>query len=287
MMRRTVSLLPVCVLLLTSGCIERMVDFHVKRLEGLRVTGIDGKGFNLQVRCRLENPNPLGARVEKIRFKNYSGAHLLGQGQLAGPVPVEAHSQFTLKVPVRVAYAKLPADFPERVKDGSLELRTEVDLTARSKLGSYSMHLSSTDRVKIAEALKVAIGGSFRGRAFRVERISLSGLKLRNVKLRIRFVARNLFAFPVRIRRGVYKISVNGEPFGDGKLEQPIALPPHGQKQVDAEVTATHGAVALAIGAMMGADPRFRVKGTVWIDPVGGVSKLPLDIEADASVFGD
>ncbi len=41
-----------------------------------------------------------------------------------------------------------------------------------------------------------------------------------------------------------------------------------------------------AIAAMMGQDPRFRLTGTLWIDPIGGVSELPVDVEADSSIFG-
>lgn len=275
-------------LLLTAQvrCVERLVDFHVRRLEGLRVTGIDGDGFNLQVRCLLENPNALGARVRDVRFKTFSGDHLLGEGSFAGPVEVAARSRFPLRVPVRVSYKRLPADFPTRVKDGTLLMRVEVDLTAGTKLGSYSMHLRTEDRVEIAEALKVAIQGPFKGQAIRIDRITLGGLKLRQVKLRIRFTARNMFAFPVQVRRGEFRIAINAEHFGDGKLAGPLALPPTGSRTVEAEVVASHGAVGRALGAMMGADPRFRLKGTLWIDPVGGVSRLPLDVEADSSVFG-
>jgi len=272
-------------LLICTGCVDRLVDFHVHRLEGVRCTGIDGNGFNLVVRCQLENPNALGAEVSQVRFRSLTGSHLLGQGRFPGPVKVNANSRFVLQVPVRVSYADLPADLPRRVASGMLLMRTEVDLRAKTSLGSYSMHLTTEDRVKIAEALKVAIQGPFQGQAFRIDSIRLAGLELRRIRLRIRFVARNMFGFPVRIRGGRYSVSINGALFGDGKLERPIAVPPRRTVTVDAKVLATHGAVTQAIAAMLGADPRFRVKGTLWIDPIGGVSKLPIDIQAGSDIF--
>ena len=273
------------VLLLQGACVERLVDFSVRRLEGVRCTGIDGNGFNLVVRCRLENPNPLGARVSQVRFRTFTGENLLGQGRLPQPVEVAPRTQFTLEVPVRVAYADLPADLPGRVQDGALPMRTEVDLTATSKLGSLDMHLTATDKVQIAQAMRVAIRGPFSGQAIRIQGISLAGLELRRVKLRIRLVARNMFAFPVHITSGRYSIAINGSHFGDGKLEQAVRLPPRGQVLVDAKVLATHGAVGQAIAAMMGAAPGFRLTGTLWIEPIAGVSRLPLDVEADSSIF--
>lgn len=105
-----------------------------------------------------------------------------------------------------------------------------------------------------------------------------------HLKARVR--ARNFFAFPVRIRRGVYSISINGSHFGDGRFDEPLSIPPRSAVERTMEVGASHGAVGSAIVAMMGAEPRFRLKGTLWIDPIGGVGELPLDVEADSTIFG-
>jgi len=279
----------VCLLalpLVAVGCVERLVDFHVRRVEGVRVTHIDGEGFNLVVRCRLENPNRLGAELRDVRFRSLVGQDRLGEGTLPGPITVAARSPFTLEAPVRVAFARLPADFPARVRGGFIRLRTEADLTAKTQLGTYHMHLVSEDRTRIAEALEVAIQGPFKSQAFRIDRITLGGVALRRVSLRVRFTARNLFPFPVRITRGSYTIAINGSHFGDGTLQQPISIPPRGQASAEVDLLATHGAVGSAIAAMMGQDPRFRLKGTLWIDPIGGVERLPIDIEADSTIFG-
>lgn len=154
-------LLTTALLVGQGGCVERLVDFHVRRLVGVKVTGIDGRGFDLRVRCELENPNSLGAAVTRVRFSTYLGQHLLGEGRLAGPVKVAARSSFTLEVPVRVAYDRLPADLPRQVADGTVQMRTETTFTATTRLGSYTMRLRAVDRTEIAEAIKVAIRGCF------------------------------------------------------------------------------------------------------------------------------
>jgi LEA14-like dessication related protein len=262
------------------------MDFQVRRLVGVKVTRIDGQGFDLRVRCELENTNKIGAKVSQIRFRTYLGRHLLGEGQLAGPVEVGPGKRFTLEVPVRVTYGSLPADLPRRVEGGSVRLRTEASFVARTRLGSYNMRLTSTGKTRVAEALKVAIRGSFKGDALKILAINLGDLKLRRVQLKARIRARNLFAFPIRIRRGVYAISINGSHFGDGKFDEPMKIAPRSSVERTMTVAASHGAVGSAIVAMMGAEPRFRLKGTLWIDPIGGVGRLPLDLEADASIFG-
>lgn len=286
---RIVALAPVGLLLWVSascGCVERLADFHVRRLLGVRVEGIDGRGFNMKVRCELENPNPLDAEVSEIHFRTYLGKSLAGKGQMAGPVKAPARSRFKLEVPVRVAYDQLPADLPARVADGTVLLRTETDLRAKTRLGTYRMHLVSTDRTKIAEALEVAIQGPFKGHGLKIMGIRLGGVQLRRVRLKARVRARNQFAFPIRIRRGSYRIAINGEHFGDGALSVPITIGAKSQVETTLEVTATHGAVGKSILAMMGQEPHFKLTGTLWIDPIGGVSRLPLEVEADSSIFG-
>jgi len=32
-------------------------------------------------------------------------------------------------------------------------------------------------------------------------------------------------------------------------------------------------------------DPTFRIFGTLWIDPIAGVSELPVDVTTDDSIF--
>ena len=270
--------------LVEGGCADRFVDFRVQRLLGMRVTKIDRVGFDTLVRCELENPNPIGAEIEDVVFRARMGEYLLGRGHLAGPVSVAARSHFQLEFPLRVLYADLPADFPSRVASGELKIVTEAGLRAHTRAGTYDMTLVSTGSTRIAESLPVAVQGPFRGDAVRVEAINLAGIELRRMRLRIRFVATNLFAFPVSIRRGELRLEVNGRFFGESRLGA-LLLPPRGSRSAEVEVAATHGAVAAVALSWLGEEPQFHLQGTLWIDPIGGVGRVPLDVRADASVF--
>jgi LEA14-like dessication related protein len=271
---------------LSSGCVDRFLDFRVERLVGVEVTQIDRGGFDLQVRCELVNPNPVSAEISQIRYRTFLGTHLLGSGQLSSRVPVASRSRFLLTLPMHVAYADLPADFPERVKGGSLLLRTVADFHAKAAVGSFDMHLVSEGTTRVADALQVAVQGPFQAEAVRVEKIYLSGLELRAVRLRLRLIARNLFAFPVGVQRGEFSLEINGSFFGKSALRHPLSLAPRSSVPFEVDVVATHGAIGSAIAAMMGSQPIFRVKGTLWIDPIGGVRRIPIDVRADSSIFG-
>lgn len=273
--------------LASAACFERWVTFEAKRIESLKVTAIEAKSFRLASRCLLHNPNSLDASVSNIRFVAKSGPHVLGRGKLAGPIAVKAKSTFPLTAPLTVSYADLPADFPARVSGGKLALTIETQLTAKTSLGTYTMELVSRGAPRIAEALEVAVRGSFRGKSLVIENYTLRELGLRGVTLDVHVKIANAFAFPLRIRRASYSLDVNGKPFGKGALKTAIALGPRSSARRKLAVRATHGAVGHAMSAIFGKAPKFRVRGTLWIDPIGGVDKIPIDLTADASVFAD
>jgi LEA14-like dessication related protein len=278
----TVAALALC----AGGCIERLVDFRVRELVALRATAIDDSGFDLRVRMRIENPNRLSAEVRDLRFVAFVGEHRIGAGSLAGPFAAPADASFELEAPVRVSYGDLPADFPARVKGGELELRTEARFRARTSLGDYAMRLESESRTRIAPALEVAVQGSFGGRALSVENVRLAGVELRRVRLRVRLRARNHFAFPITVRGGEFRLAINDQHFGESKLERPLALSPRGQAVAELAIAASHGVVGDVVVGMFGKEPQFRVRGHVEIAPIGGVSRIPIDVRAGSSVFG-
>ncbi len=272
-------------LVLAAGCFGHWVDFRVREISGLRARDIDDRGFGLTVRSRLLNPNRVGAVISDIRYRISTGNHPLGRGRIAGPIQVPARSPFDLDASLRVDYADLPGDFPRRVASGRLPLTVQTSLVAETRLGTFSMNLRSTGRVEIAEALEVAVTGSFRGRAVKVRRIRLASLSARAVELRLEVALHNAFAFPLRIERGEVELFVNGRYFGRSGIDSAVELPAGRTVIREFDVSAAHFRTWLAAGALLAGAPRFRARGVLWIEPIGGVSRIPFDLNADASVF--
>ena len=267
------------------GCVDRLVAFQVRRVTSLQVVRIEGDRFTMRIRCEVTNPNRVGARLSGIRFRTYSGEHLLGQGEVPGTVVAPARGGLTLTPLMSVRYDSLPADFPARVKGGELALTTRVVFRASSKLGSLDLNLSSRDRLAVASIVEVAVRGSFQGPNIKVARIQPRSFGLRRTLLEVDLRARNPFAFPVGVRRGAFELFVNGRRVGDASLDERLVVQPGRWAKIQTTLAADHGALGSALLTLLARDPRFRIKGTLWIDPIGGVSKLPIDVTADASVL--
>lgn len=268
-----------------AGCMDQLVAFQVRRVTGLQVVRIQGDSFTMRIQCEVDNPNRVGARLSGIRFKAFSGEHLLGKGAVSGTVDAPARGRLSLKSLMSVRYDSLPADFPARVSGGKLALTTHVSFRASSKLGALDLRLRSSDQVAVAQAMEVAVRGSFQGPNIKVERVQYGGSNLRRTRLTVGLRVRNPFAFPVGVLRGEFELSVNGRRVGDAALDKALVVPPGSSALLQVQLDADHGALGSALLALLANSPKFRVKGTLWINPIGGVSRLPLDVTADASVL--
>ena len=274
-------------LISASGCMDSLVAFQVRRVTSLQVVRIQGDSFTMRVQCEVENPNRVSAQLDGIRFKVFSGDHLLGQGAVPGTVEAPAREMLTLQSLMSVRYRSLPADFPARVRSGKLDLTTHVSFTATSKLGALELNLRSRDQVAVAQAVEVAVRGSFQGPNIRVERIQPTGFDLRRTHLTVGLRANNPFAFAVGVQRGTFELYINGKLVGDAALKKRSVVAPGSSALLQVQLDADHGALGAALLTLLARDPKFRVKGTLWIDPIGGVTRLPIDVTADASVLDE
>lgn len=279
------AFLPAALALLATGCFKHWVDFEVQRVSAMHVRAIDASGFDVTVRATIFNPNRLGATIRNVRFEARAGSHIVGRGVLAGPITVGARTGFEVDAPVRIAYADLPADLPDRVQAGFLPLTIRARVDAATSVGSFHMDLEDSSRVEIARALDVAVSGTFSGDALVVRRIAMISVDTESIVLRVVVDMRNAFAFPVRIRRGDVTLWVNDRRFGNAKLEQAIELLPGQPVTHTFDIAATHEDVLRTVKAMLDSEPVFRAQGTVWIEPIAHVSRIPFDVTADMSVF--
>jgi hypothetical protein len=240
----------------------------------------------MSVRSEVENLSPAGALLEDLKFRVWMGGHLVGQGSLPGPFRAAGRSRFTLEAPVWIAFESLPADLPERTRGRSVRLRVEATFRARTAVGSLSLRAEREGDVQVAEAIGVAVEGSFRSSSVSVIDMQPESIGLTRTTLRVRLRARNVFAFPIRVLRARCSVEMDGRPIGDGGMESPLVLPPRASREVDVSLEGTHGSLGHGLLSMLGGDPVVHIRGTFWIDPVAGVSRLPVDIRGSARAMG-
>jgi LEA14-like dessication related protein len=279
------SALVLVIALASAACAPRWVDFEVRRVRGVHVTAVDDDGMDVIVTSDIANPNRVGATLHNIEFRAATGPHALGRGALPGPVTANARSEFSLKAPMRIRYADLPADLPARVATGRLPLTVHTSLAATTALGTFAMNLAWTGETEIARLLEVALTGSFRSRAVRVQSIRLAGVGLFRMSLVVRVVMYNAFPFAVHIRGGALDLYVAGQYFGNTRITAPILLAPGHTETREFVISAAHLSAWRTLRATLDSSPRFRARGTLHIDPIAGVAQIPVDIRMDSSVF--
>ena len=267
------------------GCVNRMADFHVREIASVRVHDIDESGFEMTVLARVENPNRVSARVSDIRFHTSMDGAPLGQGRVPGPVEAVARSIFDLHATVRVPFADLPADLPARVAGGILPLTVMAAFVADTKLGRFPMRLTARGDTAIAEALQVLIEGGLSGDLVKVTRLSNVALGLTGVRLRVRVALRNALPFPVQVQRGDVALLLGHRQVGHTRIERGFTLPARARIHRDVEVHVGHGDMLRAGRSLMNGELAVGARGTLFIEPIGGVERIPFEVATDLSVI--
>jgi LEA14-like dessication related protein len=239
----------------------------------------------MQVRCRVHNPNRLGATIRDLRFEAFLGTHRVGRGSVPGSRQVAARSSFTLTAPVRVAYSALPADLPAQTRGGVLPLRVRASFRATTSLGTFRMHPESVSRVPVGPQIAVLVRSTFASRDTIRARVTRLRVGI-TVRIQVELSVRNRFPFPLRIRRAAYRVRVGDLPVGGGLLTRPWSLAPGRVVRRRFSLTVPAHIALRAAWKLRGRHaPRIRVRGVVWIDPIAGVERIPFDVLTDAGVL--
>lgn len=290
-MSKTVHLWSMCVwlLVLSGGCASRLANFHVQEITAVEVHHMDEQGFDMTVRTRVENPNRIAAELHDIRFQAASGDRVLGRGNVADSVAdsiaAPARSTFDLNATVRVQFTDLPADLPARIADGFLPLTVKAQFAADTRIGRFDMRLTATGRTAIARALQVMITGGVRSHILRVTRLTQVAVGLTGLRLRLRVAVHNAFPFAIFVRGGRIELALGQRRAGVAYIDEPLTLPPRAQQQREFDITISHGDMLRAMRSVWEGDLSVTARGTLNIDPIGGVDVIPFDVRADPSVI--
>ncbi|MCC6746200.1 MAG: LEA type 2 family protein [Deltaproteobacteria bacterium] len=273
--------LAVALLSCASGCAERLVRFKLARLTELTVFRMEREALSASVRCEVENPNPVGATLKELRFTTRMQGRVVGTGQVGQPLEVRGRRPFELRAPIRVRYVDLPSELPALVSTGSVPLEVEVHLVAETRLGRYPMRLTWQGRLPVARSVRVGVGGELADGAFRLRAVEVARVDLGGMELAVRLQATNPFPFPVGVRRVDYALFVGETFFGEGRSAGRLTLPARAGRELSLPLTATHMGALDGASALLRGASRLRVRGTVWIDPLAGVSAIPFDVTTE------
>ncbi|HEY3355110.1 MAG TPA: LEA type 2 family protein [Polyangia bacterium] len=279
-------LLVACLAALAGGCIPaRFVRFEAREVRAVKVLTVREDAADLVLTAVVVNPNPMAARVRSLSYKIFVAERLLGRGARAGAFDVAAHGEAVVDLPVRVAFADIPADLPAAVSGPDVPYRAEVAVDVTSRLGDHHFDLNRKGTVRIADAARMAVMGDFAARVLQVRGVRLLPIQLDGVTVVADLEVRNLFPFPLEIRRVEYAVSLAGAPLGEGRHDQPIVLPARGKAAVAMKLKVpltSLGTVARAIG-QGGTD--VRVTGRAYLAPIAGISVVPFDVRPDPALL--
>lgn len=272
---------------LVGGCSPQFATLRVAAISDVQVARIDRDGFDMVVVTRVENPNRLSAEVSDIRFVASIGEHVLGRGTVPGVVHAAAQSAFDIEAAVRVRFADLPADLPARIADGVVPLTVLTDMTAQTRVGEFDMTVRADGDTEIAASLPVMVRGALSAPVVQVAGVRSFGAGIGSITLRVQTRLRNAFPFPIRIKRGQVSLYLGEGRAGSSTFDVPFTLRPYQRSVREFELTITHGDLFRTLRALISGELGLRARGSLDIEPIGGVSRVPFDVLVDSAALAD
>jgi LEA14-like dessication related protein len=96
---------------------------------------------------------------------------------------------------------------------------------------------------------------------------------------------RNIFPFPLEVRRVEYAVSLGGAHLADGRHDTPIALAPRTTGRVDMALRVPLEAVPDVLRAVSRGGMEVRVRGKAHLRPIAGIAEVPFDVRLDPAVL--
>jgi LEA14-like dessication related protein len=268
-----------------AACIPaRFVRFEAREVRALKVTSVREEGLDAVLTAEVENPNPLAARIHYLRYRIFVGERLVGRGERGGDFAIAARGRAVVDLPVRVRFADLPADLPALLSTPVVAYRAEVAVDATSRLGKHHFDLDRRGKVRVSDAMKLTLEGDF---ALRVVRPR--GMWFHPAPDGIVVVAdvevRNIFPFPLEVRRVEYAVSLGGAHLADGSHERPITLAPRATARVEMELSVPFAGAPKVLRAVSRGGWEARVRGRAHLRPIGGIAVVPFDVRVDQALL--
>jgi LEA14-like dessication related protein len=152
----------------------------------------------------IENPNPLGMAVRRVRYDLKLNEKQFVQGTLDKGITVPASGSAPLEIPVTVAYL----DFFESVKAFIQADEVPYELSGSVTILAFDIPYRTTGKIPVPKLPSISL------KQVAIERLSLEGASL---VFRLGMENRNDFTLaPVGFR---YDIALGGVPFVEGRLE--------------------------------------------------------------------
>jgi LEA14-like dessication related protein len=185
---------------------------------------------------------------------------------------------------VRVRFADLPADLPARLAGPEVPYRAEVVVDATSRLGQHHFELDRRGTVRLATAMKLSVTGDF---ALRIVRLRAVRVRpgLEGLTVTANLEVRNVFPFPLAIRRVDYSVSLGGAHLADGSHDRPLRLGPGATERVEMALRVPLARVADVMRALGRGGTEARVRGRAHISPIGGIAEVPFDVRLDPALL--
>ncbi|MET0091126.1 MAG: LEA type 2 family protein [Candidatus Thiodiazotropha sp.] len=240
-------------------------------VEGMRLTGLDMNGVDLNFDVKVDNPNPVGISLSGLDYhlKLFGRSFLKGEQPMA--LNLAANGRSRVQLPVRLGFQQLLSSY-QQLKDAR-EVAYALDLGMGFEvplLGRVRVPVSYQGKYPIPEMPAVSL------RSLDVQQISMSGARL---LLKVQVDNPNDFA--LLLNRFNYQLKLNGFDAGSGLLDQSVNIAQDGKGTLSLPISLDFAQAGRGLySALLAGTIRYDLSGSMQAsgsDPALQSFRIPLD----------
>lgn len=191
----------------------------------LDITGIDENKISAISKVVLRNNLPVEVKTNRLNYEIYIDSAKIIEDSYSKPITIRSSDTTSIRLPMEIMFKKMTAALKrfenEKIDSADYTVRAafQVDVPIA---GERNFTMSFTKRLPALRLLKAKLGD-----------IELGKLGLKESSLDMTVNIQNPNAFPIKMKDGKYKLSIdNDENVMEGVMEKIVNIPAHGAAPV-------------------------------------------------------
>jgi LEA14-like dessication related protein len=283
MNKATIIFVYLVLFLIISGCAQLKQKVETLKptaeIVDTRLTGISFDKADLVFVMTIDNPNPFALKLSGLVYDVAIEGQSLLSGAIDRGLSLKANGKSNVKIPVTLKFddlEKLPANLRDKDKiTYQLKSTIKVNLPV---IGNYDIHLVKRDEIPVPK----------------LPAITLKDLKIRNLSFTTAELVtileiKNPNAFSLALNDFRYKLDINNQLWGEGKITQKQNVPGRGTGMIAIPVKLNLLRMGSGIYQLLNSKEilDYRIRGNLKIGAGIALLKnynMPLDIKGKVSL---
>jgi len=221
--------LPIALLIFGCAALQEIVKIQKPKVEvqKVRFTGMSFQAINLAFDVKIQNPNPIGAKLAGFDYDFFINDASFLEGQQNTQLDIEALGQSTVEIPLTINFKDLYSTFQSLKNQDSSDYKIACGLSFDLPvLGPTRIPVSKSGKLPMLKLPNVKIGS-----------LKLNKITFTNADLELNLKVNNPNTFNFLLNGLNYDFTINGKTWAKGITQQQMRIQQKGESTISIPIS--------------------------------------------------